>query len=166
MTNSEPARAGRERPVSDSGSAAGTASTRLDRRAVGVGAALTLGIAAVPIATVRIVVGSEAEGFERSLWVVAVLALFVAFTVGGHAAAKKRPAAPYRHAVASAVVAFAVFLAFTLARRLIVGEGLSFPLVVTLTMLFQVTISLALVGGYVAWRQSRSIEVTPSPGGP
>ena len=127
----------------------------LDRRAVGTGAAVTLGVAAVPIAVVRAAVGSEAEGIERHLWVVPVVALFVAFTVGGHTAAKDRPTAPYRHAAASAVVAFAAFLAFTIARRLLWGEGLSFPLVVTLAMLFQITVSLSLVGGYVAWRQSR-----------
>ena len=126
----------------------------LDRRAVGTGAAVTLGIAAVPIAVVRAAVGSEAEGIERHLWVVPVMALFVAFMVGGHTAAKSRPTAPYRHAAASSVVAFAA-LAFTIARRLLWGEGLSFPLVVTLAMLFQITVSLSLVGGYVAWRQSR-----------
>ncbi|MDP8975996.1 MAG: hypothetical protein M3N28_06475 [Actinomycetota bacterium] len=135
--------------------------TSLDRRAVGVGAVATLGIAAVPIAVVRVVVGSQTEGFERNLWVVPVLALFVAFTVGGHTAAKARPAAPYRHAAASALTAFAAFVAFTLARRLLGGEGLSFPLVVTLAMLFQVTVSLALVGGYVAWRRSRSQQLRP-----
>ncbi len=136
------------------GPAAG-AGAGIDRRAVGLGAALTLSIAAVPIAVVRVVVGSQAEGFERSLWVVPVVALFVAFAVGGHTAAKARPTAPYRHAASSAVVAFAAFVAFTLARRLLGGEGLSFPLVVTLAMLFQVTVSLALLGGYVAWRRSR-----------
>jgi len=124
---------------------------------VGVGAAVTLGIAAVPIAIVQVVVGSEAEGYEQSLWVVPVVALFVAFAVGGHTAAKSRPTAPYRHAAASAVLAFGAFLAFTLARRLLGSEGLTFPLMVTLAMLFQVTVSLALGGGYVAWRQSRSL---------
>lgn len=130
--------------------------TGLDRRAVAVGAAVTLGVAAVPIAVVRAVVGRDAEGFERNLWVVPVVALFAAFAVGGHTAAKSRPAAPYRHAAASAVLAFAVFLAFTLARRLLGSDGLSFPLMITLAMLFQVTVSVALGGGYVAWRQSRS----------
>jgi len=122
---------------------------------VAVGAAVTLAIAAIPIAVVSAVVGSDAEGFERNLWVVPVVALFVAFAVGGHTAARSRPLAPYRHAAASAALAFAVFLAFTLARRLLGGDGLSFPMVVTLAMLFQVTVSLALGGGYVAWRQSR-----------
>lgn len=140
--------------MSESAPAVGT-ETRLDRRAVAVGAAVTLGMAAIPIALVRVVVGGETEGFERNLWVVPVVVLFVAFGVGGHTAAKSRPTAPYRHAAASAVIAFAAFLAFTLARRILGGEGLSFPLVVTLTMMFQVTVSLALVGGYVAWRQSR-----------
>lgn len=125
-----------------------------------MGAAITLGIAAVPIVLVRIVVGSQAEGNQGSLWVVPVVALFVAFAVGGHTAAKSRPAAPYRHAASSAVIAFAAFLAFTLGRRLLGGAGLSFPLVVTLAILFQVTVSLALVGAYVAWRQSRPKELT------
>jgi hypothetical protein len=127
----------------------------VDLRAAGVGAAITLVIAAVPIAVVRLVVGSQAEGAERNLWVVPVLALFVAFAVGGHTAAKSRPVAPYRQAATSAFIAFGAFLAFTLARRLLGGEGLSFPLVVTLAVLFQVCVSLALLGGYVAWRRTR-----------
>ena len=127
----------------------------LDVRAAGMGAAVTLGIAAFPIAVVRLVVGSQSERGERNLWGVPVLALFVAFAVGGYRAARSRPAAPYRQAAASAVIAFAGFLAFTLARRLLSGEGLSFPLVVTLAVLFQITVSLALLGGYVAWRRSR-----------
>ena len=127
----------------------------LDLRAAGVGAAITLAVAAVPIAVVRVVVGSQAEGGERNLWVIPVVALFVAFAIGGHTAAKSRPTAPYRHAATSAFIAFGTFLAFTLARRLLGGEGLSFPLVITLTVLFQVSVSLSLLGGYVAWRQSR-----------
>ena len=127
----------------------------MDFRAAGVGAAITLVIAAVPIVVTRLVVGSHAEGAERNLWVVPVLALFVAFAVGGHSSAKSRPAAPFRQAATSAFMAFGAFLAFTLARRLLGGEGLSFPLVVTLVVLFQVTVSLALLGGYLAWRRSR-----------
>jgi len=127
----------------------------VDLRAAGIAAAITLGIAAVPIAVVRLVVGSHAEGGERSLWVGPVVALFVAFAVGGHTAAKGHPAAPYRQAATSAALAFAVFIAFTVARRLLTGDGFSFPLVVTLAVLFQIAVSLALLGGYVAWRQSR-----------
>jgi predicted permease len=126
-----------------------------------VGAAVTLLIAAVPSAVARVVVGSQVEGGERNLWVVPVLALFVAFAVGGHTAAKSRPTSPYRQAAASAVVAFGAFLSFTLVRRLLSGDGLSFPLLVTLALLFQITVSLALLGGYVAWRQHRSNSLTP-----
>ena len=127
----------------------------LDVRAAARAAAITVAVAAVPIAAVRLVVGDEAEGGERNLWVVPVVALFVAFAVGGHLAARAGPSAPYRHAATSAGMAFAVFVVFTLARRLAAGDGLTVPLVVTLAVLGQVSVSFALLGGYVAWRRRR-----------
>lgn len=119
-------------------------------------AAVTIGVGAGPIVVARLAVGSHAEGAERNLWVVPVLALFVAFAVGGHTAARSRPAAPYRHSAAAAGIAFAAFFLFTVARRLVFGDGLTLPLMVTMAVFGQLSVSLALVGGYVAWRRHRS----------
>ena len=126
----------------------------IDRRAVGAGAGVTLAIALVPAVALRMVVGDEVEGVERNLWVVAVVVLLAGFAIGGHLAATRRPDAPYVHATASAAVAFAAFVAFTVGRRLVGGDGVSTALVVTLVVLFQVTVSCAVVGAYVAWRRS------------
>ena len=144
-------------PVSEPGPPAGSGTrtgTGLDRRAVGAGAVATTVMTAVPIAALRVAVGSEGRGAERNLWVVAVVALFLGFAVGGFGAAKRRPDAPYRHAAASGAVAYAALFAFTLARRLLAGQGVSFPLLATLAVFLQVTVSFALLGGYVAWRQA------------
>jgi hypothetical protein len=104
----------------------------------------------VPTVVLRLLVGRA-----PNLWVVPVVSMFAGFTVGGHVAARRRPGAPYVHAAASAVVAFAAFLVFTVARRLLAGDGLSTPIVLTLAVLLQVTVSFALLGGYVAWRRAR-----------
>lgn len=127
----------------------------LDRRAVAVGAAVCLLVAGVPIALLRLAVGSEVEGGERNVWVVAVMALFAGFALGGHVAARRGGAAPYRHAAASSALAFAVFVAFTVARRLVAGDGLSVPVVTTLAVMGQISVSLALLGAYVAGRTGR-----------
>ena len=120
----------------------------------------------MPIAAVRILVGDDAEGAERNLWVVPVLALFAAFAVGGHRAARTEPRAPYVHAAASATAAFAVFFCFTVARRLVTGQGLTTALLVTLALLFQICACFAVAGGYVAWRRSgRAGPAEAAPGG-
>jgi hypothetical protein len=128
---------------------------RLDRRAVAVGAAATLVVAALPIAAVRLAVGDEATGAERNLWVVAVLALFAGFAVGGHLASKRQPRAPYVHAAAGAATAFAVFAVFTLGRRLLSEEGPSPALLITMVLLLQITMSVAMVSAYLTSRRSR-----------
>ena len=127
----------------------------LDWRAVTAGAAVTLVITAGPIAGLRLVVGDEAQGVERNLWVVAVIALFAAFAVGGQVAARRRPEAPLLHAATGAAVAFTVFTAYTLARRLLRGDGVSAPLLITLFFLFQINVSVAVLSGHVASRRSR-----------
>lgn len=128
---------------------------RLDRRAVAVGAGTTLVAAALPIAAVRLAAGEEVTGGERNLRVVAVLALFAAFAVGGYLAARIRPDAPYLHAATAAAVAGAVFTVFTVGRRLLGDEGPSAALLVTLALLLQMAMSVAILSAHVASRTSR-----------
>ncbi len=131
-----------------------TPTRRLDRRAVAVGAGTTLVVTALPIAAVRLAVGGEVTGAERNLWVVAVLALFAGFAIGGYVTARGRPDAPYLHAAAAAAVAFAVFMVFTVGRRLLTDDGPSAALFITLALLLQITMSVAMVSAYLTSRNS------------
>jgi hypothetical protein len=112
-------------------------------------------VAGIPIVAVRLAVGDEATGAEKNLWVVAVLALFAGFAVGGHLASKRQPRAPYVHAAGAAATAFAAFTVFTLVRRLLSQDGPSAALLITMVLLLQITMSVAMVSAYVTARKSR-----------
>ncbi|HEX2064921.1 MAG TPA: hypothetical protein VHE80_10930 [Acidimicrobiales bacterium] len=126
---------------------------RIDWRAVGVGASLAVLVTVPPAVLARALRGDDLEGQESNLWVVPVLALFIGFGLGGHLAARRRPDAPLLHSAAAALAAFVALCGFVVLRRLATGEGLSAPLVVTLALLLQITVSLAVLGGYVAMRR-------------
>lgn len=128
---------------------------RLDWPVVGRAALVAVGIT-VPVAVVARLFsrgggdGGEADG--SGLWVVAVVALFAAFALAGNFAARRRPEAPLLHAAAAAGTAFAGLALATIVRRLAGGEGISAPLVLTLGLLLQITVSLAMVGAYLGMR--------------
>jgi hypothetical protein len=105
---------------------------------------------------VRALKSDDLEGQESYLWVVPVLALLAGFTVAGHLAARRRPDAPLTHSAAAAVAAFALLATVTVIRRVVIGAGLSGPLLLTLALLFQITVSLAVLGGYAATRRGTS----------
>jgi hypothetical protein len=128
---------------------------RLDWRTVGTAALLAIAVTVPPTALVRLLKGDDLEGQESSLWVVPVLALFAGFALAGHLAARRRPEAPLVHGAGAAVAAFAVLATTTVVRRMLDGDGLSAPLLITLVLLFQITVSLAVLGGYVATRRPR-----------
>lgn len=125
---------------------------RLDWAVVGRAALVAVGVT-VPVSLVaRILGGAGGDGDGSSLWVVAVLALFAGFALAGNFAARRRPEAPLLHAAAAAGAAFAGLAAITVVRRLAVGDGISAPLVLTLGLLFQITVSLAMLGAYLGIR--------------
>lgn len=126
---------------------------RVDWKAAADGAWLAVAITLPPTIVVRLFKDGDLGGQESYLWVVPVLALLVGFAVGGHRAATRRPDAPLLHAAASAACAFAALAALAVVRRFVDGDGLTVPLVVTLMLLFQITVSLAVIGGYVAMRR-------------
>lgn len=128
---------------------------RLDGRTVVTAAALAIAVTVPPTWLVRLWKGDDLDGQESTLWVVPVLALFVAFVLAGHLAARRRPEAPLAHSAAAAVAAFTVLSAVTVVRKLVIGDGLSGPLLITLLLLLQITVSLAVLGGYVATRRDR-----------
>ncbi|MDP9404420.1 MAG: hypothetical protein M3P85_14105 [Actinomycetota bacterium] len=124
---------------------------RLDWPIVGRAALLAIAVT-VPVTVVsRILGGDEANG-EGSSWVVGVVALFAGFALAGNFASRRRPDAPLVHAAASAGVAFGLLTAATIVRRLASGEGISAPLVITLGLLLQITVSLAMLGAYLGIR--------------
>jgi hypothetical protein len=126
---------------------------RVDWKAAADGAWLAVAITLPPTILVRLFKDGDLDGQESYLWVVPVVALLVGFAVGGNRAAKRRPDAPLLHAAASAACAFAALAALAVVRRFVDGDGLTVPLVVTLMLLLQITVSLAVIGGYVAMRR-------------
>lgn len=127
---------------------------RLDWGVVGRAALVAVGIT-VPVALVARIFsgdGGEGDGDGSSLWVVAVLALFTGFALAGNFAARRRPDAPLLHAAAAAGAAFTALALATVVRRLAGGEGISAPLVLTLGLLLQITVSLAMLGAYLGMR--------------
>lgn len=128
---------------------------RLDWSVVGRAALVAVGITVPAAVVTRILNGGGGEGGGgegSSLWVVAVVALFTGFALAGNFAARRRPEAPLLHAAAAAATAFTGLALATLVRRLASGEGISAPLVLTLGLLLQITVSLAMVGAYLGMR--------------
>ena len=136
---------------------------RVDWKAAADGAWLAVAITLPPTIVVRLFKDGDLEGQESYLWVVPVLALLVGFAVGGHRAATRRPDAPLLHAAASAACAFAALAALAVVRRFVDGDGLTVPLVVTLMLLLQITVSLAVIGGYVAMRREAAAAAGGGP---
>lgn len=125
----------------------------LDWRAVADGAVITVAVTMPPTILVRLLKDTDLGGQESNLWFVPLLALLLGSALGGHRAARRRLDAPLKHAAAAAAAAFAVMAAVALGRRLVTGDGITVPLVVTLLLLLQITVSLAIIGGYVAIRR-------------
>lgn len=133
-------------------------SGRTDWRAVADGAVVAVMVTLPPTIVVRLFKDGDLEGQESYLWVVPVVALLAGFALGGHRAARRQPDAPLRHAATAAGAAFAVLATIALTRRLVAGDGLSTALVVTLLLLLQITVSLAVIGGYVAMRRHATVS--------
>ena len=126
---------------------------RLDWRTVGNAAGVAVAVTLPPTVAVRLLRGDTGDGEESPLWVVAVLALFAGFVIAGHVAGRRQPDAPLLHAAAAGSTAFAVLAAIAVVRRLLAGDGISAPLVITLGLLLQITVSLAVLGAYLGLRR-------------
>lgn len=135
---------------------------RIDWRAVADGAVVIVGVTMPPVIVVRLFKDGDLPGQESNLWVIAVLAMFLGFVLGGHRAARRRLDAPMLHAAVAAASAAGVMASIVIVRRLVAGSGLTVPLVVTLLLLLQIAVSLAVIGGYAAVRReavaSRQID--------
>lgn len=129
------------------------AGRRVDWRTAGAGALLTLAIALPPALAVRLLKGGDSAGKESNLWVVTVLAIFAGFALGGHLAGRRQPRMALEHAAASSALAFFGLAAYSVVRHLLTGDGLSVALLVQLVLLGTVTVSIGVLGGYVATRR-------------
>jgi predicted permease len=122
----------------------------LDSRVVGIGALVVLAIAVPPAVVIAALKSGDVVGRESNLWVVAALAILVGFAAGGLVAGRRRPEAPYVHSAAAAVAAEIVLLAYVLVRHAVEHRTTNW---VSLALLFQIGVSLSLLGGHFALRR-------------
>ena len=118
------------------------------------GALLTLAVTLPPVVLVRILKGDDLEGRESNLWIVTVLAVFLGFALGGHLAARKQPRTALLHAAAASGLAFAGLAIYSLIRHVISGEAISAAFIIRLVLVGQITVSLGVLGGYLAARRA------------
>ncbi|HUP70032.1 MAG TPA: hypothetical protein VM142_09495 [Acidimicrobiales bacterium] len=140
----------------------GDAPDRLDWGVVRRSALLAIAITVPVSVVVRVLKGDDATDDRSALWVIAVVALFAGFALAGNFAARRRPDAPLLHAATAAGVAFAVLAVATVVRRVTTGDGVSAALVITLGLLLQISVSLALLGAYLGMRHRGAVEMGAS----
>lgn len=126
----------------------------LDKRVVLEGALLALAVTLPPVILVRILHGDDVDGQESNLWIVSVLAIFAGFALGGHRAARRRPATGLTHAAAAAGTAFAGLALYSLGRHLVTGDEVTVSFVIRLLLVGTITVSIGVLGGYVALRRA------------
>ena len=121
----------------------------LDWRAAGLGAAVTLGILQPPVQIINALKTNDRPGEESFLWIVAALAFFVAFPIGGFYAARRRPRTPFLHGAVAAAIALVATLVIRTIVDMITGDDSSFSIITTL-LLAQIAISLGVLGAYAS----------------
>ena len=129
----------------------------VDGRSVRVGALWSLAIVLPVVEVVRALRSSDAAGEESAMWVVAVLAVFVGYPVGGYVAARRQPTTPLIHAMAAGALAFLVTAAIAIV-RLLITDGMDAGTIVFLLLYLQIAVSLSVLGAFVAGRRRPRIE--------
>jgi peptidoglycan/LPS O-acetylase OafA/YrhL len=130
----------------------------VDWRVAGRGALVALVVALPPVVLVRLLKGSDLDGRESNLWVVSVLAILLGFGLAGFVAGRQRPRSALLHAAAAAGIAFAGLVVYTLGRHAVSGDPITVAFVVRLLLVGQITISLGILGGFVATRRRKVSE--------
>jgi predicted permease len=122
----------------------------LDTRVVAIGALVVLAIAVPPAVIIAALKSEDVVGRESNLWVVAALAILVGFAAGGVVAGRRRPETPYVHSAAAAIVAEILLLAYVLVRHAVEHRTTNW---VSLALLFQIGVSISLLGGHFSLRR-------------
>ena len=117
-------------------------------RAVFAGAAVIVAVVVGAVLGVR--AASTDENSNLNLLV--ILCLLVVFPTGGIVAYRLAGRRPLAHSAAAAAVAWLAIGAT------VVSRGFTLARVITLVLLMQVTIGLALLGAWVSHRRRRAIE--------
>lgn len=125
----------------------------VDRRSVLEGALLALAVALPPVWLVLILKGNELAGEESNAWLLVPVALLAGFGLGGYRAGSSPSTSPLTNAAAAGAVAFGAITAYSLVRRAIGSDPITVAVVVRMLLLAQICISVALLGGYVAYRR-------------
>lgn len=95
--------------------------SRLDPRAVLVGAAVSLAIAVPPAVLAQI--QSDRDALEGSNWVLILFAVVLAaFVVGGYVAAKRAAAEPLTNGAVAALLGYVLVQGYGIVRRLADGD--------------------------------------------
>ena len=121
----------------------------LDRRVVAAGALIVLAISVPPAVIIAALKSEDVVGRESNLWVLAALGILVGFAAGGAVAGRRRPDTPYVHSAAAAIAAEIVLFAYIVVRHAIEHRSTNW---VSLALLFQIGVSLSLLGGHFALR--------------
>lgn len=116
--------------------------------------AILTAAAIIVVAVVGSVVAVRALSTEQNsnLNLIVILVLLIAFPVGGVIAFRLAGGRPLAHAASAAGIAW-VAIAAT-----VVSRGFTLARVLTLVLLIQVTIGLALLGGWVSFRRRRALD--------
>lgn len=135
--------------------------TDLDLRAIGMGGAAMLAALVPPVAALRLALGELSD--DSNLWLVALVAFFVACLLGGAVAARLAARAHLVHGAGAAAAGFMAAVLVGLIRRAASGDGiLSVAVLVTATFFVLLAASLGVLGGLLARRRLlRSEEAAP-----
>ena len=116
------------------------------------------GAAVIVAAVVSAVLAVRTAGTEENsnINLLVILCLLVVFPIGGAMAYRVAGRRPIAHAAAASALAW-IAIAAT-----VVSRGFTLARVITLVLLMQVTIGLALLGAWVSYRRRRQTPTEPS----
>ena len=124
--------------------------------------AVATGAVVIVVAVLAAVLSVRAASTEESsnLNLVVILVLLVAFPIGGVVAYRLAGRRPLAHAATAAALSWVAIGAT------VVSRGFTLARVVTLVLLIQVTVAIALLGAWVSYRRrvagGRATEASPA----
>jgi hypothetical protein len=127
---------------------------RLDLRAIALGAALAVAVAAAAIVAVQLIDAAVGLDRDSNLLLLFYAVLLGGFVAGGRLAASRRPDAPLAHGALAAVVAYVVLIGVISVVRLAGGRAAPDPVAVVFNGLMSA--SVGILGGFLAARRTAS----------